>query len=72
MCVIAACLTLRLFGVVLPECLVFGDVGVEEAERVLWDVFGGHHLVGADNVGQRDGAQLLLCVRLHRVIERLV
>lgn len=65
-------LTLCGFGVVLGEGLVFWDVGVQEAERVLGDVLGCHHLVGADDVGQRDGRQLLLCVRLHRVEERLV
>lgn len=65
-------LTLWGFGVVLPEGFVFRDVGVEEAERVLWDVLGRHHLVGADDVGQRDGGQLLLRVRLHGVEERLV
>lgn len=61
------CLTLGGFGVVLPERLVFGDVWEEEAERVLRDVVRRHHLVRADDVGQRDGAQLFLCVRLHRV-----
>lgn len=67
-----ALLTVGGFGVVLPEGLVFGDVRVEEAQRILWDVLGSHHLVRADDVGQGDGRQLLLSVWLHRVVERLV
>lgn len=65
-------LTLWRSGVILGEGLVFWDAGVQEAERVLGDVLGCHHLVGADDVGQRDGRQLLLRVRLHGVEERLV
>lgn len=65
-------LTLWRFGVVLPKGLVFGDVGVKEAQRVFRDVLCRHHLVGADDVGQRDGWQLLLGVGLHRVEHRLV
>lgn len=67
-----AWLTLWRFRVVLPKGLVFGDVGVKEAQRVFRDVLSRHHLVGADDVGQRDGRQLLLRVRLHRVEDRLV
>lgn len=67
-----AWLTLWRFRVVLPKGLVLGDVGVKEAQRVFGDVLSRHHLVGADNVGQRDGRQLLLRVRLHRVEDRLV
>lgn len=67
-----ATLTLRRFGVVLPKGLVLWDVGVEEAQRVFGDVLSCHHLVGADDVGQGDGRQLLLGVGLHRVEDRLV
>lgn len=65
-------LTLWRFGVVFSKSLVFGDVGVEEAQRVLWDVLGRHHLVGADDVGQGNGGQLLLGVRLDGVEDGLV
>ena len=65
-------LTLRGPGVVLPEGLVFGDVWVEEAEWVLWDVLSCHHLVGADDVRQRDGRQFLLGVGLHCMEYRLI
>lgn len=68
----AAALTVGGFGVVLPEGLVLGDVGVEEAQRVLGNVLRRHHLVGADDVGQGDGRQLLLGVRLHRMVHWLV
>lgn len=67
-----ALLTVGGFGVVLPEGLVFGNVREQEAQRVLGNVLGGHHLVRADDVGQGDGRQLFLGVRLHRVVERLV
>lgn len=60
-------LTIAGFGVVLPKGLVLRDVRVQEAQRVLRDVLHRHHLIGADDVGQRHGAQVLLGVWLHRV-----
>ena len=67
-----AILTLWWFRVVLSKGLVFRNVGVEKAQRVVGDVLCRHHLVGANNVRQRDGRQLLLGVGLHRVKDRLV
>lgn len=68
----AAELTVRGLWVVLPKGLVLGNVWVEEAQRVLRNVFRCHHLIGADDVWQGDGRQLLLGVRFHRVVRWLV
>lgn len=53
--------------VVSAEGFVFGDVRVEELERVLRHHALGDHLVIADDVGERQGDQAALGVWLHRV-----
>lgn len=61
-------LTFAWLAVVKPsEGLVFGDVGVEELERVLWDDPIGDHFVVSYDVGKRESAKPVFSVRLHRV-----
>lgn len=59
-------LTICGFGVVFPEGVVFGQVGEEEAQRVLRDVVDRHHAVVPNDVGKRNGRELFFCVGLHR------
>lgn len=58
-------------GVILPEGVVFVDVGVQVLEGVLWDIFSGHDLVVANDVGECHRRELFLRVGLHRVEVRL-
>lgn len=49
------------------EGLIFGDVGVEELERVLWDNPVWDHFVVSDDVGKWESAEPVFSVWLHRV-----
>ena len=61
-------LTFARLTVVKPsERLVFGDVGVEELERVLRDDAIWDHFVVPDDVGERESAEPAFSVRLHGV-----
>ena len=58
--------TFALGAVVVPaEGLVFGDVGVQELEGILCHQPLRDHLVVPEDVGERQGYQAALGVRLH-------
>lgn len=60
-------LTLLRPGVVFAKGVVFGCVGVQEPQRVLRNVFGCHHFVIADDIGESHSRELLLGVGFYRV-----
>lgn len=60
-------LTLLRPGVVFAKGVVFGCVGVQEPQRVLRNVFGCHHFVIADDIGESYSRELLLGVGFYRV-----
>lgn len=60
-------LTLLRPGVVFAKGVVFGYVGVQEPQRVLRNVFGCHHFVIADDIGESHSRELLLGVGFYRV-----
>lgn len=59
-------LTVRRFGVIFAEGVVFGCAWIQEAQGVLRDVFSSHHSVISEDVRQRDSRELPLSVGLNR------
>lgn len=48
----AACFTLTFLwpGVILPEGMVFVNIGVQILQGILWNILSGHHFVIANNI----------------------
>lgn len=52
-------------GVVFPKGIVFGNIWVKKFQGVFRNILSRHHLVAANNIGQANRGEFLLCVGFH-------
>lgn len=54
-------------GVIFSEGMVFINIWIQILQGVLWNVFGGHDFVIANNIRESNGRKFFLCVRFNRM-----